>query len=393
VTIIYASLKNNQNVLEGKFCIIQGLCLTQCYPCIHIFKTFGENVLATLKAISQELGLSVTTVSRALNGFPEVSAKTKALVTEAAARLHYRPNQIARKLVTGRSGMVGLITRRPANATSDPSFMEIAMGLSAYLAEHDVDLVFRVGLDDDPVIPYRRLVARNTLDAFILNAPAIDDARISYLRSTDIPFVVHGRDALDADYPFYDIDNRKAAFDAAMLLADLGHQRIAFLNGPKTMAYAVDRDTGFADALSSCGFRTPAQFHFHEQGEESYGYVTALACVSGRYGLRPTAFLCASTLIAQGVLRALKDRNIQVPGQASVIAHDDALPETRPIAPELALTVTRSPLRDACKPLADKVIAILAGENATDLQTTAQAKLIIRHTTGPVPSEEGDPWP
>jgi LacI family transcriptional regulator len=339
--------------------------------------------LARLKDIAASLNLSVTTVSRALNGYPEVSEATRLLVRETAERLDYRPNPIAQKLVSGRSGMIGLITRRPANAAADPSFMEVAMGLSAWLAGHDLDLVLRVGIEDDVVEPYRRMLGRRSLDAFILNAPAVDDIRISYLREKGAIFVVHGRDGDQPDYPYYDINNRKAAMDSVFLLADLGHKRIAFLNGPAGMAFAAERLMGFKLAMAERGLNVPPEQIQHGAQEDSYGYVATLALVSGRFGPVPSAILSASTRIAEGVLRALADRGLSVPGDVSVIAHDDAIPEVRPAVLPVALTVTRLPLRDACRPLADMVVGALAGQSAHELQMNVEAELIIRASTAP----------
>lgn len=343
-----------------------------------------ERGLARLKDIAAALNLSVTTISRALNGYPEVSEVTRRLVQETAERLNYRPNPIAQKLVSGRSGMIGLITRRPASTVVDLSFMEVAMGLSSHLANHDLDLVLRVGLEDDEVEPYRRMLARRSLDAFILNAPVVDDIRIAYLREKGATFVVHGRDRDDADYPFYDMNNRKASMDAVRLLADLGHRRIALLNGAQGMAFAAERLAGFQMALAERGLTVPPEQIHHGAQEDAYGYVTTLALMSGRFGPAPTAVLCASTRIAEGVLRALTDRGLSVPGDVSVVAHDDAMPELRPVELPVSLTVTRLPFRDACKPLAEMVVGALAGQPAQSLQMTVDAELIVRGSTAPV---------
>ena len=89
--------------------------------------------MATLKDISEELGLSVATVSRALNGFPEVSEKTRELVEQTAQRMNYRPNRAAQKLVSGRSGMVGMLVPLQPGMSAESSLVEVIMGLSTLL--------------------------------------------------------------------------------------------------------------------------------------------------------------------------------------------------------------------------------------------------------------------
>ena len=348
--------------------------------------------MTTLKDIGEELGLSVATVSRALNGFPEVSVRTRDRVHAAAERLGYRPNRIAQRLVTGRSGMVGMIMRLKPDFSADLSVFEILTRLTAALASRDTDLVFAVDTGTDLVEPYARILQRGILDGFILNAPVPDDPRISYLTGRGIPFVVHGQAGADPDYPFFGIDNRAVSVDAADLLLALGHRRIALLNGEPEMAYARDRAEGFAAAMAAEGLSVPAPFLASGEVSERRGYTTGLSWLSGRDGPRPTAIVCGSSLLAAGVLRAARDLRLEVPRDLSVVAHDDAQPLFDPAAFDPPLTVTRAPLADACGPLADHLVARIAGAPGRSLQTLVRAELVVRRSTSPS-AEGGDaPW-
>lgn len=349
--------------------------------------------MATLKQIAGVLGLSPATVSRALNGFPEVGAETRARVVEAARRLDYRPNQVARKLVTGRSGIVGLVARRPAGMAADTTFFPVIAGISAALAAHNVDLVLHVATDEDEVAPYRRLLAKGLLDGFILNAPAPDDRRIAYLEAEGARFVVHGRSRPDAGYPYYDLDNRTVSAMAAELLADLGHRRIALINGPAAHAYAADRLLGFAAALAARGLATPPAFVMEGGLGTTHGYVSALKALGGTLGAVPTAFVCASTEVAAGVYRAVADRGLTIPGDVSVVAHDDDVPGLAAEAFAPPLTVTRSAFTDACAPLADLLIAAIDGRTPADkLQQVARPALLVRASTSPPAGGGGTDW-
>jgi len=206
--------------------------------------------------------------------------------------------------VTGRSGMVGMIVKINAEMTADQTFFEILTGLTAALDARDVDLVLAVDQHDNPVRPYERMLERNMLDGFILNAPVPDDARVSFLRKRGVPFVMHGQSTLDPDYPFFGIDNAGVSAEAVNLLAALGHRRIALLNGNAHYSYAVDRLQGFAEATIAAGIAVPDQFVAQQSPSEGFGYTQGLAMLSGRLGARPTAIVCASTLIAAGVMKA-----------------------------------------------------------------------------------------
>lgn len=347
--------------------------------------------MATLKDIGNELGLSVTTVSRALNGFPEVSARTRDAVQDAAKRLNYQPNALARKLVSGRSGMVGMVVRSDPDFTNDRSFAEIMIGLSARLAESNVDMVFQVSIDRDITAPLRRLLAKGTLDGFILNGPEVDDARIRFLHDQDVPFVVHGRSGGTIDHPCYDIDNERVSSDSVDLLADLGHRRIGLLNGHERHAYAGQRLRGFRNGLARRGLHCPDHMIRHDYPSEAYGYRAALAMLADP--LPPTAIICGSALTADGVLRAARDLGLPVPGKLSVMAHDDVVPSLETGQFDPPLTVTRAPLRDACGPLADILLARIEGETVGNLKIIVPAPLVIRASTGAVPIGGEQPWP
>lgn len=346
-----------------------------------------------LKDLASDLNLSPATVSRALNGFPEVSEKTRAAVQKRARQLGYRPNQSARKLVGGRSGIVALVVPDAESLSSDTTFFGVIAGLSAALAKHDMDLMLHVAVGDDPVAPYRRLLSKGVVDGFILNAPRPDDPRIAFARENGAVIVVHGRGASDVDYAYFDIDNRGLAAESASLLCELGHRRIGLINGPADHAFAIERRAGLVTALASHGLTLPDSFNASGAMSEAQGYRTALRMLGGRQGPRPTAIVCASTALAAGVLRAAGDLGLSVPDDLSIIAHDDHAPQYRAEEMVPPLTVTSAPLTDACAPLVSLLAAQLQGNpHNVPLQVQHRPELIVRASTGPVPAGEAEPW-
>ena len=359
------------------------------------FQNVVLRIVTTLKDIGEELGLSVGTVSRALNGFPEVNARTRARVLGAAKRLNYHPNRSAQKLVTGRSGMVALVVRVKEDLTSDQTFFETLARLSSTLEERRFSLVLVVDTGHDPVAPYAKHLGMGTIDGFIVNGPSPDDPRIAYLRKRGVPFVLHGRAGSDPepDYAFVTIDNRAVAREATQFLIDLGHRRIGLLNGEAEAAFAVDRRAGFEEAMGAAGLAVLQAAVAQGGMTESFGYTSALRMLSRPKGERPTALVCAATRQAAGVQRAARDLRLDMPGDLSIIAHDDVVPQLRASHLNPALTVTRAPLKDAYAPLATHLIALIDGTPARDLQTYLTAEFIVRDSTGPVPEGETDPWP
>lgn len=348
--------------------------------------------MTTLRQLAEHLGLSPATVSRALNGFPEVGEKTRVRVLEASEQLNYKPNSSARRLATGKSGMVGMIFRATQNLLVDPHFVDFLAGLSVGLAERDIDLIIHTASHGELLGHYKRFVASGSVDGMIVSAPTLEDERIVALNARGFPFVVHGRTGDRVPYAFFDIDNDGAIAFATALLADLGHKRIAMMNGPAGLAFVAQREAAFRRVIAERGIAVPDRFISHDEMSEDLGYRRAAKLLSGAEGPRPTAFLCASTLMALGVIRAATAQGLQVGADLSIIAHDDVLPHLRSEHFSPALTVTRSPIRDAGTALAKMMVARMEGVDPLKLQRIVSVDLIARGSTGPVPKSGGEAW-
>jgi LacI family transcriptional regulator len=205
-----------------------------------------------LKDLAEHLGLSQTTVSRALNGYPEVKEATRLRVSEAAAQLGYRPNASALRLATGRAGAVGLVLRGADEL--GPHMSEFLSGLGARMATQDIDIVVTtVSSHQEELAAYRRLAASQRVDAMILHSPTLQDERAELLMDLKIPFVLHGRTNIHRPVAWLDIDNTGGLERATSHLLDLGHRRIALLNGLKGRTFSEHRELGYMAALSARG--------------------------------------------------------------------------------------------------------------------------------------------
>lgn len=349
--------------------------------------------MTTLRELAKHLGLSPATVSRALNGFPEVGEKTRLRVLEASERFRYKANTNAKRLATGKSGMVGMIFRSSRNLLVDPHFVDFLAGLSTGLAERDLDLIIHTAPQRDLLAHYERFVSSGSVDGMIVSAPELDDPRIETLRQRDFPFVVHGRTGDDVGYAYFDIDNDAAFAAATSLLVEFGHRRIAFLNGEANLAFVVQRETAFRRIAAMRGIHVPDRFVSHDLMSEDQAFAQATEMLSGRLGAPPTAFLCSSTLQALGVIRAAGAAGRHIGSDLSIIAHDDVLPHLRPENFNPPLTVTRSPIRIAGTALAEMMGARIAGVDPLLLQRKVSADLIVRASTGAAPEGGREGWP
>jgi len=336
--------------------------------------------MTTLRDIGRRLGLSVTTVSRALNGFPEVGEDNRRRVLDTAREMNYRPNRVAQKLVSGRSGMVGLVLDASPAPHTYAHFFEVITGLSAAFLEQEMDLVLDVCAEGASLKLYDRLIQRGTLDGFILTLPLAEDPRIDLLLERDVPFVVHGRPALDDRFAFVDIDNHAVSSAAVAHLVELGHRRISLLNGPSQFAYAQERLRGYSDALAESGIPFRPELVRHGAGDEAFGAAAAaLAASPAKRGA--TAFVCCNTIAAAGLITGLHALGLHVPGQVSVIAPDDGFPQIDVARFTPPMTVTRAPLQEASAMLADFLVRRIERTPIADLQYTSAVEFIIRAST------------
>lgn len=342
--------------------------------------------MTTLRDLSRHLALSVTQVSRALNGHSDVSEDTRARVLQAARELRYQPNLSARKLVTGRSGMVGLVLPGPPASPQDTMFVQMVAGLSACFSRRERQFVLHIADGGDGIIDvYRRLIDGGGLDGFVLLSPAVNDPRVAFLRAREVPFVIHGRTDPRPDYPFFDIDNEAVGYRLTRLLTDRGHRRIAFVNGPGGQTFVEWRRDGYARALAGAGIAFDPDLHLYDEMTEGFGMIATLRLFDGPT-LPPTGIVCGNSLIAKGVLQALAALRIAVPDQVSVVAHDDDLPGMRPAGFDPALTVTRSPLAISWQPLAELLLDHMDGRPVRDLQLWGDVVTIERASVAPPPA-------
>jgi LacI family transcriptional regulator len=336
--------------------------------------------MATLKDIARALDLSITQVSRALNDHSDVSEETRLRVKSAAHAMNYHPNASARKLVSGRSGMVGLVVPQHRNIGQDGIFLEVVAGLSAQFSGRGMQFVLHIMAEHEPPLPvYQKLIGKAMLDGFVLIDPMDHDPRIEFLRKSGIAFVVHGRSGSAVDYPYFDIENEQLAFDLTSHLIARGHRRIAFLNGVSGRSYVTVREAGYRRALLQAGLPVPQGLHLNGEMDEANGLTDTIRLFSGT-GPRPTGIVCGNVRLARGAYQALAALGLSVPADVSVVAHDDELPALRASAFFPALTVTKAPLRDSWEPLADCLAGAIDGKPLATLQRVGSYSFIERNS-------------
>ena len=338
-----------------------------------------------LKELATELGLSPTTVSRALNGYPEVNEDTRQRVSAAALRHNYRPNTRAKGLATGRAMAIGhVISMTSQHEMMNPVFADFIAGAGEVYSRAGYEMMLSVVRDEDEAQTYRDLKARGTVDGVIVHAPRANDPRIGLLTGIGLPFVVHGRSTgARAPYSWVDVNNRRAFVRATALLLDLGHSRIGLVNGLEYMDFAIRRRNGYLEALSARAITPDPALRRSEEMTEESGY--RAACDMLALADPPTAFLVASLISAIGVRRAAEDRGLKLGRDLSLVTHDDELSylgngEGTPI-----FTATRSSVREAGRLSAAMLLDLIADPTMAPQTRLLEADLVVGQSTGANP--------
>lgn len=338
-----------------------------------------------LKKLSEMLNLSQTTVSRALNGFPEVKEKTRIRVLEAAEKYNYRPSTLAKSLATGRAMAIGHVLPISKQEMVNPIFTDFISGAGEVYAKQGYHMALTAVTDDNEEAAYREMASKRSVDGVIVHGPRVPDSRIELLQDIGLPFIVHGR-AQDTktDYSWFDINNRSAFKKAAEFLIDFGHQRIALLNGPEHMDFAERRHDGYVDALTKAGIKVNPDFIRNDDMTEPYGYTSTMQLMNTPRP--PTAFLVSSIIPALGARRALLDLGLQPGKDVSIITHDDMLSFLKMGGDVPLFTATRSSVRDAGKRCATMLLNQINDPKHKIQHELWEAELIIGASTGSVKS-------
>jgi LacI family transcriptional regulator len=341
-----------------------------------------------LKELSQNLGLSQTTVSRALNGYPEVSAATRARVEEAAKAFNYRPSTRAKGLATGQALAIGhVIPVSNKHEMVNPIFGDFIAGAGETYARHGYEMILSIFDDADEEQVYRGLKSRRAVDGVIVHGPRMDDSRIPLLHELGLPCAVHGRaTGCTLPYAWLDVNNRSAFLRATDYLFDLGHRRIALINGMEFMDFAHRRRKGYTESLLAHNIPLDPALMRSDEMTEDFGFQSTRDMLA--LDDPPTAILCSSLISALGTRRAIEEAGLVMGKDVSIITHDDDLSYLRNGGDVPIFTATRSSVRDAGRQLAQILLTAIADPHHAPQNTLLEAELMVGGSTGPAPRKD-----
>jgi len=271
-----------------------------------------------LRDIAEAAGVTIATASRSLNGSYGVNVNTRKRVLEVAAQLRYRPNRLARGLVTGRSQIFGLIISDIRN----PFFSEVARGVedAAYLAGCDVVLC-NSDLDSQKQNHYIGSLMAKSVDGIIMNSvTALREAEQERLAQSGVPVVLLNRCAAHSEFSTVSADNERGGRLAAHFFLRMGHRRLAHLTGPRHHGNLTQRAKGFVQAVRDSD---PSSSVTVLYGGHTLAGGQAMALKLFKENRNVTAVFAANDAVAFGVLKAAIECGVRIPEDVSLIGFDN----------------------------------------------------------------------
>ncbi|QRM46388.1 substrate-binding domain-containing protein [Rhizobium sp. BG4] len=310
-----------------------------------------------IRQLAKHLDISIGTVSRALNGKPDVNEETRKRVLAAAEELGYVANQSGRSLRQGTTNVIGLMieSSKETVENSDNFFLGLTGGLQSVLARHKLDLVMLpCPNDEDPHEYLKRMVARRVVDAMIISATQRIDKRIDLLVKAKIPFVTLGRSSSGENYPWIDLDFEGVAASAVDRLVAKGHRTIAIAAPSNDINLGYIFVDSYRQALERHGIKYDPKLVIRVKSSEQGGYQAGheLLLLDGK----PTAIILIYELMAIGLYRRLVEAGV-MPGRDLAIIGFREEPRGRFLQP--SLTCFRMSLRDLGIELAETLLATM----------------------------------
>lgn len=333
---------------------------------------------ATINDVARLAGVSKKTVSRVINNSPFVREETRAKVEAVIAESGFSPDPQARGLAFRRSFLVGMIYDNPSPnyvVNMQQGVLDAVRGSGLELVVHPCNRA-----SDSFLADVEGFVVRQKLFGVVMPPSVSEDERVvALLRDADCPYVRIASVSLDEPARMVVTNDSRGAAEAARHLAQLGHTRVAFISGPDSFRSSHERGRGFSEGLAEYGLMLDPAYvrrgaYTFESGAEAAADLLALPDP-------PTAIFAGNDEMAIGVMKAARDRGLDVPFDLSIVGFDD-LPMASRVWPNL--TTVRLPVRDMGRMAAEKLTARSRGLDPAALdQPEIIPSLVVRDSAAP----------
>ena len=326
------------------------------------------NKQVTIKDVAREAGVSISTVSNALNGVDVLNPDTRERILEVAARLNYTPNLNGKNLKSGSTNTIGVFLREIKGPYYGDLIDSIFNTCKAYSYELNIFLC------DD----VKRIVANilgHRIDGAIILNDAIGKEQEGMLRGQNIPAVYMDRINSSENVSCVVFDSYKGGEEAAKYLLELGNKSFMIVRGPCYNYDSIERERGFTDVLRKAGIKIRPECFVEGLFEIKTAHDSIIKFIESGYEL-PDAIFALNDLSAIGTVNALKEYNVRIPEQVSVVGCDDIEP-VRYITP--SITTIRTNFEKQGKIAVEELIRMIKGEKGK--QIIMNGRIVPREST------------
>ena len=329
-----------------------------------------------IQEVARRANVSTATVSRVLNGSPNVRPATCAHVRQVIDELNYVPNTSARYLRAGRTKLFGLIVSDIKN----PFFPDLIDGFEALARKQGIDVIFTHSNYDPGQFEQclRRLVDRN-VDGIAVMTSEVELHALERVRKSKVPLVLLNQADLESQFHNIRVDYSKGFQEAVLHLKKLRHRQIAFIAGPQLFSSARRRRAAFLEAMQQCGLRIQDSTIYEGDMHTEGGYAAMQKLLQA--SPRPTAVMASNDLMAIGALQAAHAAGLRVPDDISIVGFDD-LPFSSMVMPPLT-TITLSRQEIAARAFSVLMKASSPDHKSRISKFTISPGLTVRGSTGP----------
>ena len=328
--------------------------------------------MPTIYQVAERAGVSLSTVSRVLNGKASVNKVLKERVEKAVKELNYRPNSVARSLANNRTDSVGVLVPE-LNA---PFFGDLMQAVESTLRAADKHVIISVGRNcletEKDAVEF--LISRNC-DALIMHAEALSDEYLLELNQSKLPVALVNRQVEGLPEACTSLDNEKGGYLATRHLLELGHKDIAYISGPTDKCDASLRLEGHKRALSEAGLPTNPQLIFNGDYSEEDGKIGLLELMARDVPF--TALVCANDWMASGAISCARDLGMSLPQDLSIVGFDDVV-FAHHVFPRLTTVI--NPIAEMAEMSAKYILNKVYGQS-NNVQQYFEPSLIVREST------------
>jgi LacI family transcriptional regulator len=330
--------------------------------------------MPTVLDVAKRAGVAPITVSRVINNSGYISQATRERVESAVKELGYVPNTLARGLRSKRTKTLALVVTDITN----PYFTLMARGVEDAAGASDYTVVYcNTDESEAKEEKYANILAQRQVDGVLLVPSCGNVKTIKFLLSNDINVVTLDRRISGVKIDSVRSDSEDGAYRLVKLLIGLEHKRIAMITGPKDVSTAIDRVAGYRRALIESGLGDNEQVYYGAFNQQSGYEFTNQAMTQSP---TPTAIFGANNFIAIGIIKALRDLQINVPGDVSIGAFDD-FPESMLVAP--FLTFVEQPAYEMGRMATEMLLKRISGElTGAHQNLILPTEIIERGSTG-----------